>query len=457
MSDILPATIGMRSFTLVNFRLLSLLIVSFSMVASVNAVSNFEASIQKLENEISRVTFLSPRLDFADWLQDNHSIKLENLATIKQWQVQLNQLEPAQGCEQLRFDNLQLHLNLLANRTKLLANLQQTAPKPEYSGVMSALPNGKDWYLHWLNSWLLIDGNQPLTVSHISQLKSMAEQELNEAFPQYEALLTTFTQGSLKTFDKADHLKVERALRQRERIVVSNLQSVFGNLPTIPKVNIAKSNLPESFPAPGIYNDTNQTFYYHFTDQHIQAHSLDWLYLHEAIPGHHMQLNISQTSALCPSNKFNVAPLVSAEGWAAYVETLGERLGVYQHPSSLLYAHEWRVLRALRVLMDIGIHYENWSDDQALALWSQYLPQLPNIGQREVARIKRWPVQVITYVYGKHHIQQLLLQFEKRDSKQPHSAAKLQASYLNTILRLSNHPPLSFATVSYFQKRNDSL
>ena len=103
-------------------------------------------------------------------------------------------------------------------------------------------------------------------------------------------------------------------------------------------------------------------------------------------------------------------PFVSTEGWAAYVELLGEELGVFNHPHSRLYASEWRVLRALRVLIDIGLHYDGWSEQQAQQLWMQYLPEQPDIMLREIKRIQNWPVQVITYVYGKYRIEQALAQ-----------------------------------------------
>ena len=109
------------------------------------------------------------------------------------------------------------------------------------------------------------------------------------------------------------------------------------------------------------------------------------------------------------------------------------------------------MLRALRVLIDIGVHYEHWTDEQALKLWQQYLPTKMKIAERELARIKRWPVQVITYVYGKHHIEQLIEKIKMNKGEET------EAQIRNAILRLGNQPLVSAETVSHFLKRSRPL
>lgn len=410
------------------------------------AKTNLNIQYQNLELAISEVPFLQPRLDFAEWLKDNQSRFDLDTNTLVQWQKRFSTLEPKNGCEQLRHDNLNRHIHLIRDRAALINKLPKNV---SYSGRMTELPNGKRWYLHWLNSWLLLDLEQPLGPAHIKHLKAIANRELESTQPEYLRLSATLPERSEKGFSPAEHDAIVHAFEQREKQINQNIETTFGTLPKVPSVKISRSNLPKSFPAPGIYDSQSQTFYYHFTDQYLPRESLDWLYLHEAVPGHHFQSNVSRLISFCQGSTLSPLPLVMAEGWAAYVETLGEQLGVFQTAESRHYALEWRVLRALRVLIDVGIHYEGWSDEQALALWRQYLPDRISIGCRELARIKRWPVQVISYVYGKHHIETLIQQLISEHG------IEQQAKIRNTILRLSNQPPVSLQTASYFLTRNN--
>lgn len=410
--------------------------------------TDFSEAVSQLEAQMMKQPLAAPSLDFGDWLDASLSDSRASLSTIATWQKRLATLSPQSVCEQLRYDNIQLTINLMHTRSKLLNSMPKNA---QYTGVMSELPNGKQWYRHWLNAWLMLNHQATPDEKAIDMLKAMAEQEIQQAYSEYIAIDATLSTVRPNAYARGDDAQIIKAFRGKERGVYQHLASVFGPLPAIPKVNIEESSLPESFPAPGVYSGPSETFYYHFTEQKLPAESLDWLYLHEAVPGHHMQRHVSLNAALCATSEVLPLPLVSIEGWAAFIETLGSELGLYQSPHSLHYALQWRVLRALRVLIDIGVHYENWTDKQALDLWRRYLPQQMHIGQRELARIKRWPVQVITYVYGKYHIEQLFNHLTLNGFKGQEVAIR------NTILRLSNHPPLSRQAVSHFITRSNPL
>lgn len=409
---------------------------------------SFSKAFENLANEVNSAAYLPPQLDFAQWLQQQRNLDSVQLDVIANWQYKLTQLNPSAGCEQLQRDQLRMRLNILENRSRLLSTTSQITPL-SYQGNMSLLPNAKTWYLHWLNSWLLLDAEKPLTNQHIEMLKSMAQKELTQAHTKLQALTSALPINGLKSFGVDDKKAILGEFALRHQTVMTNLSRVLGKLANVPNVVIEQSSLPESFPAPGIYNAQNQTFYYHFTNRTLLGESLDWLYLHEAFPGHHLQASILNTAPLCPNNNM-LPPLVMAEGWAAYVETLGEELGLFNHPNSLHYVYQWRVLRALRVLIDIGIHYDGWQDQQALTLWQLYLPEQMSIGRRELNRIKNWPVQAISYVYGKHHIEQLIEQIKYRGYSGDESNIR------NVVLRLTNFAPLSLTTVSHFLQKEFS-
>lgn len=63
------------------------------------------------------------------------------------------------------------------------------------------------------------------------------------------------------------------------------------------------------------------------------------------------------------------------EGWAASVETLGQQLGLHQHPQSHLFALKWEALRVMRVMIDVGVHARGWNTAQARAHWLKLFPE----------------------------------------------------------------------------------
>jgi uncharacterized protein (DUF885 family) len=89
-----------------------------------------------------------------------------------------------------------------------------------------------------------------------------------------------------------------------------------------------------------------------------------------------------------------------AEGWGAYTEELGKQLGIYKTPYDELGKWEWDIVRSVRVPLDVGLNYYGWTDEQALAFWKKNIRNQDDIALREIARMRRWPAQVVTYKYG---------------------------------------------------------
>jgi hypothetical protein len=103
------------------------------------------------------------------------------------------------------------------------------------------------------------------------------------------------------------------------------------------------------------------------------------------------------------------------------------------------------------VLIDIGIHALGWGDAKAQSVWEQYLPNRPTIMAREIARIKRWPAQVITYVYGKYLIERAM---------EEHVNALVNNSETEVrsiIFKLSNQPPAALAFLPDLLKQADTF
>lgn len=415
-----------------------------------NAEPNFKTAFNQLNSVINKETDGTPllpvQLDFQQFLNQLKQQSTITHSHIKHWNEQLAQLNPTNVCEQIQHQTLQQQLALMQERSHLVgsgnnANKGDNNKRynQKYNGSFYTMKNGQAWYKHWLKSWLQ-------TSVSVDKLKSIAQAELKEV-ERIRANNTSSnqdvsgfassaeTQKPLANFLPNQHKEIVEQFRNRDFIINQHLTQLIDVQTSVPEVNITPSGLPKSFPAPGIYNNQTSTFLYHIQQARLAGKHMDWLYLHEGTPGHHFQHHVVRKEGICAPNQNIPIPMVSTEGWGAYVETLGHELGLFTHPSSYDYALEWRTLRALRVLIDVGIHAEGWSDHKAETLWMEYLPNIPRIMKREIARIKRWPVQSITYVYGKHLIEHSLRQHV---NPQKHITAKQVRSL---ILKLSNQPP----------------
>jgi len=128
---------------------------------------------------------------------------------------------------------------------------------------------------------------------------------------------------------------------------------------------------------------------------------------HEGIPGHHMQLSIQQTLTALPEFRKHGGNSAYAEGWALYAEQLGKEVGFYQDPGSDYGRLRSELFRAVRLVVDTGIHDMNWSRDQVVDFMRKsHAVDEPTI-QAETDRYISWPAQACSYKLGQLKIREL--------------------------------------------------
>lgn len=128
---------------------------------------------------------------------------------------------------------------------------------------------------------------------------------------------------------------------------------------------------------------------------------------HEGIPGHHMQISIQQQLTGLPEFRHHLTNNAYAEGWAVYAEGLGKEIGFYQDPTSDYGRLSTELMRAVRLVVDTGIHSEGWSRDQAVAYFRESgAADEPTI-QAEIDRYIAWPAQGLGYKIGQLKIRGL--------------------------------------------------
>jgi uncharacterized protein (DUF885 family) len=122
---------------------------------------------------------------------------------------------------------------------------------------------------------------------------------------------------------------------------------------------------------------------------------------HEGIPGHHMQISVQQRLTGLPEFRLHVINSAYAEGWAVYAEALGKEIGFFQDPASDYGRLNLELMRAVRLVVDTGIHSEGWTREQAVAYFSESgAGDEPTI-KAEVDRYIAWPAQALSYQIGK--------------------------------------------------------
>ncbi len=128
---------------------------------------------------------------------------------------------------------------------------------------------------------------------------------------------------------------------------------------------------------------------------------------HEGIPGHHLQLSLAHEMTDVPSFRRHDEYTAFVEGWALYSERLAKELGCYQDPYSDYGRLENEMWRAIRLVVDTGVHEKHWSRDQMIDLFHRYTAMdEPNI-QTEVDRYIAWPGQALAYKLGQLEILKL--------------------------------------------------
>jgi uncharacterized protein (DUF885 family) len=132
--------------------------------------------------------------------------------------------------------------------------------------------------------------------------------------------------------------------------------------------------------------------------------------VHEAYPGHHLQF-IHQ-NRLSKIRRMSGSSLMS-EGWGLYCERLAEEFGFYSSPIDSLQAYRWLLVRAVRVLIDVGLHVDGMSFDDAVNLMLEHTKLERGAAEGEVRRYTQTPTQPLSYLMGMLMIQDLRKEYQK--------------------------------------------
>ncbi|PKL74750.1 MAG: DUF885 domain-containing protein, partial [Candidatus Melainabacteria bacterium HGW-Melainabacteria-1] len=136
-------------------------------------------------------------------------------------------------------------------------------------------------------------------------------------------------------------------------------------------------------------------------------YSMMALTLHEAVPGHHLQLARALEIPHQPAFRYHLEATAFVEGWALYAEALGHPLGLYEDPLQALGALSFELWRACRLVVDTGLHALQWTREEAVCYFREHTLQSETDIQSEIDRYLSLPAQALAYKIGELRIWQL--------------------------------------------------
>ncbi|AWH18692.1 DUF885 domain-containing protein [Stenotrophomonas sp. ZAC14D2_NAIMI4_7] len=282
-------------------------------------------------------------------------------------------------------------------------------PATRESTGLGALPDGQAWYANLIVQTTASDQTA-------AQLHALGEQRVQQLQAQIAAVMK---ENKLRG-SQAKLLKSMRNDRQFQYVNADDLlnryrqvqQQVSTRLPqvldTLPKAGLeirpvdperalaaaAAAYQPSPAGQPGVlYVNTRDL-------PSRKRWSVPVQYLHEAIPGHHVQLGLQQELAKLPRFRRQGGDVAFIEGWGLYAETLGDDLGAYNDPYDRIGYLYSRLLRATRVVADTGVHAQGWSKQQAVSYLQKNADMSADDASAEVERIMAQPGQALSNVAG---------------------------------------------------------
>ena len=282
---------------------------------------------------------------------------------------------------------------------------------------ISSTPNGKAFYENRAKYYTTTDMTpkeiHELGLQEVARIRAEMEKIIEKvgfegSFADFVHFLRTDPQFYAKT--PKDLLKEASYIAKK---MDAQLPKLFHTLPRMP---YGVAPVPESI-APkyttGRYSGSrrdDQAGYYWVNTYALDKrplYVLEALTLHEAVPGHHLQISLNAELESLPSYRRNAYLSAFGEGWGLYSEFLGIEAGFYQDPYSDFGRLTYEMWRAARLVVDTGMHMYGWSRERAMKFMSENTALSLHNVKTETDRYISWPAQALSYKIGELTIKRL--------------------------------------------------
>ncbi len=282
----------------------------------------------------------------------------------------------------------------------------------------AALPDGEAWYAYNVrrSTTTELSAREIHEIGQREVARIRAQMETIKDDTGFEGDLAVFN-DFLRTDPRFFHESAEELLegyRDIAKRADPELVALFGNLP----------RLRYGVKAVPAYSEKSQTTAYYqpgspeaarpgwfFANTYALDTRPTWemeaLTLHEAVPGHHLQIAIAQELADLPEFRRHGGYTAFVEGWGLYAESLGEEMGFYEDPYSKYGQLTYEMWRAVRLVVDTGMHSMGWSREQAIEFFKDNSSKSEHDITVEIDRYIVWPGQALAYKIGELKIKEL--------------------------------------------------
>lgn len=287
-------------------------------------------------------------------------------------------------------------------------------PASRASTGWSALPNGAAWY----QALIAHRTNLTLTPEAIHQIGS---QEVARIEQQWAVLgpklgytgapkgLPQWVEAQSKFKPFSSEREVLEVYRQLDGTIKAKLPAYFKQLPKsaleiLPEPALSRATASDHYTPAAADGSHPGVFWVVVNEPKDYGRAeMATLFLHEAQPGHHLHAGLLKELDLPDFRKFNTEYMNSAaftEGWALYAETMGREFGLYEDPLFYFGHLNDELLRAVRLVVDTGMHAKGWSREQAIGYMRDTLGVSEARATNQIQRYMVWPAQALSYKLG---------------------------------------------------------
>lgn len=298
-------------------------------------------------------------------------------------------------------------------------------PNAKTSIALIDMPNGAEWYRHRAKSFTTSN----LTPKQIHQLglsevkrirkemdKVIATSGFDGTFEEFTYFLRTDPQFYMTS---ADDLMV--GYRDIAKRADPELAKLFGKLPRMPYGVIAIPDYAAKSQTTAYYwggsaKDGRPGYFYANTYalNTRPTWEMEALTLHEAMPGHHLQISLAQELPETHPLLQNLSYTGFVEGWGLYAESLGVEMGFYTDPYSKFGQLTYEMWRAVRLVVDTGMHMFDWDRQKAIDYFASNTAKSQHDIEVEIDRYISWPGQALAYKIGELKFKELRARATKK-------------------------------------------
>ncbi len=367
-----------------------------------NKITHPKYICQEILKQIDEINNLdSEKLPFFVSIKDNHFIEKESAKQLESELKQILELEIKVAYEKL--------YNFLKD---------EYLPYSRTEAGYWSLENGDRIYQHLIKFHTSLNLSpeeiHQIGLNEVKRIKD--EMEIVKEQTGFKGTLQEFNHF-LRTDSQFYYTKKEDLLNSYRQILSEmdkKLPELFGHLPKATyEIKEIEEYRAKSAPQAFYYSapdDGSRPGYYYANTFDLSARpkfTMTALSLHEAVPGHHLQIALAQELESFPWFRKHLEMTAFIEGWALYAESLGYETGMYddkyQHYGALTYEME----RACRLVIDTGLHHKKWTREQAIEYLKINTPSAEIDIIAEIERYIVWPGQALAYKLGEMKITEL--------------------------------------------------